>query len=86
MDPLLRWRAEFPIVEKTTYMITHSLGAMPRRAEDRLREFAAMWSTRGIRALEEQQHTKVAASIGVVRFERHQRSKFRCSQLWLVLL
>jgi len=53
MDPLLRWRAEFPIVEKTTYMITHSLGAMPRRAEDRLREFAAMWSTRGIRAWEE---------------------------------
>lgn len=53
MDPLLRWRAEFPIVEKTAYMITHSLGAMPRRAEDRLREFAATWSTRGIRAWEE---------------------------------
>jgi kynureninase len=53
MDPLLAWRAEFPIVEKTTYMITHSLGAMPRRAEDRLREFAATWSTRGIRAWEE---------------------------------
>ncbi|MGA3242012.1 MAG: aminotransferase class V-fold PLP-dependent enzyme [Bryobacteraceae bacterium] len=53
MDPLLRWRAEFPILEKTTYMITHSLGAMPRRTEDRLREFAAMWSTRGIRAWEE---------------------------------
>lgn len=53
MDPLQRWRAEFPILEKTTYMITHSLGAMPRRTEDRLREFAAMWSTRGIRAWEE---------------------------------
>jgi kynureninase len=53
MEPLLRWRAEFPILEKTTYMITHSLGAMPRRTEDRLREFAAMWSTRGIRAWEE---------------------------------
>jgi kynureninase len=53
MDPLLRWRAEFPILEKTTYMITHSLGAMPRRTEDRLREFAATWSTRGIRAWEE---------------------------------
>jgi kynureninase len=53
MDPLLSWRAEFPIVEKTTYMINHSLGAMPRRTEDRLREFAATWSTRGIRAWEE---------------------------------
>jgi kynureninase len=53
MDPLLHWRAEFPILEKTTYMITHSLGAMPRRTEDRLREFAAMWSARGIRAWEE---------------------------------
>src|SRR5580704_3882508 len=53
MDPLLIWRTEFPIVEKTTYMINHSLGAMPRRTEDRLREFAATWSTRGIRAWEE---------------------------------
>src|SRR5580658_7775336 len=53
MDHLLPWRVEFPIVEKTTYMITHSLGAMPRRTEDRLREFAATWSTRGIRAWEE---------------------------------
>ena len=50
MDPLLHWRAEFPILEKTTYMITHSLGAMPRGAEQRLHEFAATWSTRGIRA------------------------------------
>ena len=53
MDPLLRYRAQFPILEKTTYMITHSLGAMPRGTEDRLREFAATWSTRGIRAWEE---------------------------------
>src|SRR3984957_3059631 len=53
MDPLLSWRAEFPILAKTTYMITHSLGAMPRRTEDRLREFAETWSTRGIRAWEE---------------------------------
>ena len=30
-DPLLAWRKEFPILGHTTYMISHSLGAMPRR-------------------------------------------------------
>ncbi len=53
MDPLLQWRKEFPILDKTVYMISHSLGAMPRRTRDRLQEFADVWSTRGIRAWEE---------------------------------
>jgi len=52
-DPLLRWRAEFPILETTTYMISHSLGPMPRRAVDALREFTDTWATRGIRAWQE---------------------------------
>jgi kynureninase len=34
-------------------MISHSLGAMPRRTRDRLNEFADVWATRGIRAWEE---------------------------------
>lgn len=50
MDDLLRWRSEFPILESTTYMISHSLGAMPRRVYDRLHEFADVWATRGVRA------------------------------------
>jgi kynureninase len=50
MDELLRWRSEFPILENTTYMISHSLGAMPRRVYDRLHEFADVWATRGVRA------------------------------------
>jgi kynureninase len=50
MDDLLRWRKEFPILQNTTYMISHSLGAMPARVYDRLREFADMWATRGVRA------------------------------------
>jgi kynureninase len=50
MDPLLAWRKEFPILGHTTYMISHSLGAMPQRAADRLREFTDTWATRGIRA------------------------------------
>jgi kynureninase len=53
MDPLLKWRPEFPILDQTVYMISHSLGAMPRRTRDRLNEFADTWATRGIRAWDE---------------------------------
>jgi kynureninase len=52
-DDLLKWRAEFPILATTTYMVTHSLGAMPRRTRDRLAEFADAWATRGVRAWED---------------------------------
>jgi kynureninase len=52
-DPLLIWRKEFPILEHTTYMISHSLGPMPRRARTALQEFTDTWATRGIRAWEE---------------------------------
>jgi kynureninase len=52
-DPLLVWRKEFPILEHTTYMISHSLGPMPRRARTALEEFTDTWATRGIRAWEE---------------------------------
>jgi len=53
MDPLLAWRKEFPILANTTYMISHSLGAMPRRTAEALEQFADTWGTRGIRAWEE---------------------------------
>lgn len=53
MDDLLDWRKEFPILERTVYMISHSLGAMPRRTRDRLQEYADVWDARGIRAWEE---------------------------------
>src|SRR5262249_28021582 len=43
-------RAEFPILERTTYLASHTLGPMPRRAPERLAEFARMWEERGIRA------------------------------------
>jgi kynureninase len=49
-DNLLNWRSEFPILEKTVYLISHSLGAMPRATYDRLREYADVWATRGVRA------------------------------------
>jgi kynureninase len=50
MRELLDYRAEFPILEHTTYLINHSLGAMPRRVEDRLAEYACAWRERGVRA------------------------------------
>ncbi len=53
IDPLLAWRKEFPILAQTTYMISHSLGAMPRRTVESLQQFADTWATRGIRAWEE---------------------------------
>ncbi len=49
-DPLLAWRREFPILEKTTYLVSHSLGAMPRGAADALAAYAATWAERGVRA------------------------------------
>ena len=52
-DPLLAWRKEFPILEHTTYMISHSLGPMPLRTQSALQEFTHTWATRGIRAWEE---------------------------------
>ena len=52
-DPLLQWRSEFPILDRTVYMISHSLGAMPRRTRARLNQYADEWDTRGIRAWEE---------------------------------
>jgi kynureninase len=50
MRDLLSYRAEFPILETTTYLINHSLGAMPRRVEERLGEYALAWRERGVRA------------------------------------
>ncbi|HEU0247751.1 MAG TPA: aminotransferase class V-fold PLP-dependent enzyme [Gaiellaceae bacterium] len=50
MRELLSYRAEFPILEHTTYLASHTLGPMPRRAAERLAEFARMWAERGIRS------------------------------------
>jgi len=49
-DDLLKWRNHFPILEKTVYLISHSLGAMPRETYESLHEYAEAWATRGVRA------------------------------------
>jgi kynureninase len=47
---LTAYRERFPILAETTYLINHSLGAMPAATEERLAEYARVWRTRGIRA------------------------------------
>lgn len=69
MDELLKWRSEFPILERTTYMISNSLGAMPRGVRERMAHYADTWATRGVRAWEEEWWelaTTVADQIGVI--------------------
>jgi kynureninase len=53
VQPLESYRDRFPILERTTYLINHSLGAMPAAAEDRLLRYAREWRERGVRAWEE---------------------------------
>jgi len=50
VDELLAYRDRFPILRDCTYLINHSLAAMPAAAEDRLLEYARMWRERGIRS------------------------------------
>jgi len=49
-DELLEWRREFPILDRCVYLISHSLGAMPRRTYERVQEYADLWASRGVRA------------------------------------
>ena len=49
---LLEWRREFPILERTTYLISNSLGAMPSGVRAELDRFADAWDQRGVRAWE----------------------------------
>src|SRR5436190_5238979 len=49
IDPA-EYRDRFPILGTCTYLINHSLAAMPAAAEDNLREYARIWRERGIRA------------------------------------
>jgi len=52
-DTLAVWRNEFPIVDTCTYLVSHSLGAMPKRAKATLQEYADTWNSRGVRAWHE---------------------------------
>jgi kynureninase len=68
-DELLRFRPEFPILERTTYMISNSLGAMPRGVYDSVRSYCDLWASRGVRAWENEwwmMAREVGDAIGVL--------------------
>ena len=46
-------RADFPILDTCTYLVSHSLGAMPIGAVAGVQAFADAWMTRGVRAWSE---------------------------------
>jgi kynureninase len=62
-DELLRYRSSFPILERTTYLISNSLGAMPQGVYDALKGYADIWATRGVRAWDER-WWMLAAQVG----------------------
>jgi kynureninase len=47
-DPLLAFRPEFPILDRATYLVSNSLGAMPRSVPDRLAEYVDQWAELGV--------------------------------------
>src|SRR5215813_12630047 len=53
MNDPIAWRSEFPILDRTTYLISNSLGAMPRAVYASLQSYADSWGQRGVRAWEE---------------------------------
>ena len=53
-DPLLAYRDRFPILKTSTYLINNSLGAMPAAVADRMKAYADLWATRGVRAWAEE--------------------------------
>ncbi len=50
IDALTQLRSEFPTLESSTYLISNSLGAMPRGARRDLESYADIWTSRGVRA------------------------------------
>jgi kynureninase len=53
LDPLLAYRDRFPILASTNYLISNSLGAVPRAVGTSLHDYFRIWAERGVRAWEE---------------------------------
>ncbi len=49
-DPLLEYRKEFPILERTNYLVSNSLGPMPRTVPAKLAEYGQDWGDLGVKA------------------------------------
>ena len=53
VDQLDGYRDRYPILAETSYLVSHSLGAMPRTARAELSRYADEWAQRGVRAWSE---------------------------------
>jgi kynureninase len=60
------WRAEFPILEKTAYLNSCSLGALSRRSMGYLAEYQELWNTMGASAWYELWLGRIETLRGVV--------------------
>ena len=78
---LLELRKEFPILERSIYLISNSLGAMPRGVYDATRDYCDTWASRGVRAWEEQ-WWDMARSVGdeIGRLMNAQPGTISCHQ------
>ncbi len=62
-DPLLTYRERFPILDRSNYLISNSLGAAPAAVGPSLQSYFTLWATHGVRAWEEGWWT-MAADLG----------------------
>ncbi len=53
-EPFLQYRSEFPILKNKNYLISNSLGAMPKSVYDRMHDYAKIWDTKGVTAWDEE--------------------------------
>ena len=52
-DDLLARRVDYPVLGRSTYLASHTLGAMHRRTPERLAEFSRLWAELGVVAWED---------------------------------
>src|SRR3954451_5179492 len=67
-EDLLARRGDYPILERSTYLINNSLGAMHRETRTRLAEYAGFWDEVGVVAWDTwfPEMTRVADLVGAV--------------------
>ena len=67
-EDLLVRRSDYPILATSTYLVSHSLGAMHRGAREGMTRYADEWATRGVVAWEHwlEEMTRVADLVGAL--------------------
>ena len=67
-EDLLVRRADYPVLSRSTYLVSNSLGAMPRRVRDRLMEYADLWDGKGVVAWDDwlPEMVRVADLVGAI--------------------